>query len=393
MSHIVGFHIENLAGRSSPLSCNMDRTLNVFFGLNGSGKTSLLKILHSAMSGDARTLVNVPFSSAEIRIHSVSYNKVFTRRIQRPADPTSPAMHLVWAATPSTLESDTRLIQTQPTAMPNWTQEPRIPHKEGLTSWSHRYLPTTRLQEGAFFSYQANPASVTGTLTEEQFDQIYATLLTSLWSNYNTQLLSRLGKAQEEGLAHILEEVLTSVPEDTAVSTGDAPPREAYESLKAFLARQDSRVDIGTFEDFEQRFQRERTFHQVVVDIHKVELQSKAIIKPRNSIQKLVGELFSGGKMVKFDDTAIRVYDSMEHEISLPSLSSGEKHLMRILVEALLAEENSLIIDEPELSLHIDWQRQLLKNMMQLNGDAQLIVATHSPEVMADVDEDNIIRL
>ncbi len=56
MSHIVNFLIEGLAGRPEPLEKTMDRDINIFFGLNGCGKTSLLKILHSAMSNDASFL-------------------------------------------------------------------------------------------------------------------------------------------------------------------------------------------------------------------------------------------------------------------------------------------------------------------------------------------------
>ena len=45
---------------------------------------------------------------------------------------------------------------------------------------------------------------------------------------------------------------------------------------------------------------------------------------------------------------------------------------------------NSLItLDEPELSLHIGWQQKLLDAMYRLNPNAQLIVATHSPEIAA----------
>ena len=39
------------------------------------------------------------------------------------------------------------------------------------------------------------------------------------------------------------------------------------------------------------------------------------------------------------------------------------------------------ITDEPELSLHIAWQRNLLSSIRKLNSNAQIIVATHSPEI------------
>ncbi|MEN8215570.1 MAG: hypothetical protein ABFS56_04190 [Pseudomonadota bacterium] len=43
--------------------------------------------------------------------------------------------------------------------------------------------------------------------------------------------------------------------------------------------------------------------------------------------------------------------------------------------------------------MHIDWQQQLINVMTQLNPSAQIILATHSPEIMADVDDDRIFRL
>jgi predicted ATP-dependent endonuclease of OLD family len=52
-----------------------------------------------------------------------------------------------------------------------------------------------------------------------------------------------------------------------------------------------------------------------------------------------------------------------------------------------------IIIDEPELSMHIDWQHDLLAALRVLNPQCQIIVATHSPEVMADVPDDKIFRL
>jgi len=79
--------------------------------------------------------------------------------------------------------------------------------------------------------------------------------------------------------------------------------------------------------------------------------------------------------------------------IGLASLSSGEKHLLRILVEALLIGESSLIVDEPEISMHVDWQKQLIHSLRALNQTAQFIFATHSPEVLADVPDEKIFRI
>ena len=42
------------------------------------------------------------------------------------------------------------------------------------------------------------------------------------------------------------------------------------------------------------------------------------------------------------------------------------------------------IADEPEISLHVIWQENLLKGIRNLNENAQLIIATHSPDIVAD---------
>jgi len=103
--------------------------------------------------------------------------------------------------------------------------------------------------------------------------------------------------------------------------------------------------------------------------------------------------LLSGNKEVQFNEQTIEVKTHEGIHIGLHSLSSGEKQLILILLETFLTGENSILIDEPEISMHIDWQQQLINIMMQLNSSAQIILATHSPEIMADVDDDRIFRL
>ena len=113
----------------------------------------------------------------------------------------------------------------------------------------------------------------------------------------------------------------------------------------------------------------------------------------RDNLEKLILGMFSGNKTLKFENSGISVETTEGEHIRLASLSSGEKQALRMFIDTLLVHHNSLLIDEPELSLHVDWQRILMHAMRQLNPDAQLILATHSPEIMADVADDNIFRL
>jgi ABC-type Mn2+/Zn2+ transport system ATPase subunit len=71
---------------------------------------------------------------------------------------------------------------------------------------------------------------------------------------------------------------------------------------------------------------------------------------------------------------------------TLSVLSSGERHVITLLFSATHMSEADgiLLIDEPELSLHVDWQRIILREIMTQAGDRQILVCTHAPEVTAD---------
>lgn len=72
--------------------------------------------------------------------------------------------------------------------------------------------------------------------------------------------------------------------------------------------------------------------------------------------------------------------------IPLYKLSSGEKQLLIILLKVFLMEEQPyiLLMDEPEISLHIEWQYRLFEEIRRLNPNCQIITSTHSPSLFGD---------
>lgn len=72
-------------------------------------------------------------------------------------------------------------------------------------------------------------------------------------------------------------------------------------------------------------------------------------------------------------------------------MSSGERQLLTMLYAVNRMNDISIVlIDEPEISLHIDWQEDLLSKMMEQLGGRQIIVCTHSPAIAADFKENMI---
>ena len=401
MSHIVEFSVSGLAGRKDVYSQVLDRHVNVFFGLNGSGKTSLLKILHSAMSGKSGILRNVPFSSAEVKIYSITYDRILTRTIdkqlagaEKEAEPESEAgVSDVMSSVQEYFALTTAIREGVPetTRFPQWEEEPTIPDRTA-GSLSHRYLPTSRLYLGLRTIESQIISSRLGVLSEEVLDRCFAETLKHLWANYYSDVLTAVREAQEDGLASILKAVLSG-RKQPKTSVQEIDLKTAYNRVTRFLARQGSPGILGSLEDFEKHYEENEQLRSVVNDIDEIERRIADATSPRDKLQSLIQEMFTGNKEVRFRDKSIDVITYDDENIGLSTLSSGEKHVLRILIESLLARSHSILIDEPELSMHVDWQKNLIRTMRQLNSEAQLILATHSPEIMANLSDDRIFRL
>ena len=118
-----------------------------------------------------------------------------------------------------------------------------------------------------------------------------------------------------------------------------------------------------------------------------------AAIKTR--FQDLVDELFSEtGKTI--DRTSNELCFAQYDEVVPPYLlSSGEKQILVILLTALTEDFQPYVIfmDEPEASLHFEWQKRLITMVRELNPNAQIILTTHSPAVIMDGWEDAVTEV
>ena len=106
-----------------------------------------------------------------------------------------------------------------------------------------------------------------------------------------------------------------------------------------------------------------------------------------STFKRIVNSRFSH-KQVAVSEKGLRVAKDDGTNLDLEKLSSGEQHELVMLYELLFrTSSNSLIlIDQPEISLHVSWQEQWLKDLeetAELSG-FRVIVATHSPEIIGD---------
>ncbi len=127
----------------------------------------------------------------------------------------------------------------------------------------------------------------------------------------------------------------------------------------------------------------------------RMENRKKEVYAPIDTFLGMLTD-FTTGLQFRLDpggSEELQPYKGKE-ELSLEQLSSGEKQLLILLTETLLQRNTTsiFIADEPELSLHISWQRKILSAIRKLNSQAQIVVATHSPEI-AGRWKDNIIGM
>jgi AAA15 family ATPase/GTPase len=358
MSHIVSFSVTELAGRAEPLEVTLNRDTNIFFGLNGSGKTSLLKILHAAMSNNTDILESVPFKKAQVKIYSLNWDKVFTRTVEKQG-----RIRKVRASRDAIqrneLSHEEIVLADEPVHEEGmqWVCTPGSPRDAATTRWAHQYLSTSRLHvsDDQMYGYRERIRPSTG-LTEKELDHVFARSVESLWRGYSARVLSAVRTAQEQGLASILRAVL-SPQSASSRQNSKLTSATAYERVHAFLKRQGSESILGKKTDFERRYRSNKTLQDVVQDIDSVEDKIKAAMTSRDTLQELIERLFIANKKIEFTDESIHVSSHSGEKIGLESLSSGEKHLLRILVAVLLVDQSSLMIDEPEISMHVDWQK------------------------------------
>lgn len=127
------------------------------------------------------------------------------------------------------------------------------------------------------------------------------------------------------------------------------------------------------FDDFAEKY----TVFEVLIS--KLDLFTR-IINTRLRFKKIIISREKGFCIVDIDNP--------RKELNLSQLSSGEKQEIVLFYELIFGnkEKRLLLIDEPEISLHIAWQKHFLDDLLEVAKytNIQAIVATHSPQIVSN---------
>lgn len=232
-------------------------------------------------------------------------------------------------------------------------------------------------------------------------------------SDLNQEILFNSNQGYREISANIINELLDGTFDDREENRADDKPDR--ESLLLFFSRvKEGRQFVGPHRDRDFRIPDiDRVYNEgASSDTSNKFLQyflSKlnTVIQATRSIEGLVQEFIdhcntylsaqdpttlvgkqhpsADGKQLKLDRKTLKVHvESLaaQRKIPLDSLSSGEKQMISLFARLYLyAGPKILLIDEPELSLSIDWQRKILIDVVSAPTCSQVIAITHSPFV------------
>ena len=192
--------------------------------------------------------------------------------------------------------------------------------------------------------------------------------------------------SEPEDATHVRFDIIRSLDSNISqtLTEGEAVMRETLSALAGMGGG--SLLDLQLY-----NLQRKYLDYQVNIGNRIIaELQqgntdaAQHLSEPKKRFQDIVDDLFNEtGKKIVRTENEIRF--SQIGEILLPyKLSSGEKQILAILLTVLVEDQQPFVLfmDEPEVSLHIEWQKRLIDLIQELNPNVQIILTTHSPAVI-----------
>lgn len=182
-------------------------------------------------------------------------------------------------------------------------------------------------------------------------------------------------------MLHQLQEGFPTLSEKDILSINSNNVEIILNRVKNNLS-EDDRKNILRLLDTKELLQK-RELAYFLIKLEDIYVQQRELDNSIKDFERVCNE-YLVGKMFYFDESSVtlHIYNNMTKEkVELNQLSSGEKQIVSLFSKLYLEELNNQLIffDEPELSLSIKWQKQLLPHVLASGKCDFLLAVTHSP--------------
>ena len=416
---IESIEVDDLFGQfryrlRSDASSDGKNHLLLLYGDNGAGKSTILNIvfhlLHPEPYEGHRTAVGqIPFRV--LKIHLTSGHTILVEK-DEPFDDTKYALTL-------TLPHSSRPVKY------TWEHERRA-RTDARHDAQYRKYCRILSEIGIAFHFLSDTRRVVGragrSLVRRHRGVIYRTIDDRIWreptSEEDTEVL--VDRAIDEAIEYLRRLALTGSSEGytsvnaiydeligriTSKRSDDSERYSALDELRSELSRLHDRnssyakYGLTPELDTDRLLKRLGRVRKADSEMLNIVLRPyldghHARLDALRSVQEVIDEFvtilsdFLAHKTVSLDiRSGLQIMDSNEKRIPPGFLSSGERQLLVLLCNAIAARRDGtiLIIDEPEISLNVKWQRRLISALLTcLRGvQTQLIMATHSIEILS----------
>lgn len=385
--------------------------VNILIGGNGSGKTTFLRLVEAILNVDLGAIDDLTFDEVIITINDVDEKTIIVRRIME--DIVTPNYRYIFpdGEIVDMKTSDGRILYRGRLSSRNLYQHLKEKLEEMFrVSW----LSINRLNEN---TDKADRRFIDNNRTDVDLKlNLLMTQIVSYRLQLETKVNERTRKFNEDIVSMMLyNKSYDSIPTydqfvklkgyttDNIITElhkvfsyfGDARTHTEEiklhaEKIKDIIDKIDNRDMEISPEDMLSLSLLNRTAEILKLSAD-YQTERARILEPVKMYLDIVAQYFKD-KRIEFDSITssivpvVKIGDTKERNLDMNALSSGEKQLLILLTETLLQQKNPYIFiaDEPELSLHIEWQRNLINSIRNLNPNAQVIFATHAPEIAAN---------
>lgn len=431
---LLGLSVTKLYGSYNyEVSFNHDVTF--LYGTNGCGKTTILNITEAIITGQLFKLFSYSFKQIELRYSKKNSTEVQRINIKQSND----HLDVLFDEKPYQVDQidlpERRRIPERERieAIKKYFQ--KYPFLEKIANiFNYVYLPLNRthttfvLNENPYYQYRRFSDSdiyddiYTGT-TNIQDKSIYEVEV--LISRHYSRINASLNKINDAFRNEILQSALSVQPDikteefvltlaknhsiidelsDTkrtylSILDGlklNSDENEKYEvffedmisEYRKFTVEKAKDIDIF---NFYRKYCEVAKIKNIVKIAKEMEERKSKVRKPIELFLDTINSFISNSedrKEIKLDPMG-QVYFVTKYskqKLSVHNLSSGEKQLLIFFANLIFNvkpdSSGIFVVDEPELSLHLDWQRIFVEKTMEINQNIQLIFATHAPEII-----------